>query len=424
VDFEIVSSGSLHTRRMKREPPSDGGPADPSLVSQAIADLYGTHYRMVWGILGRAGVRRTAERCEVAHDVFIVAQQLYPERDPSAPLPAWLAEVAWNVARNFGRLKREASMVQPEVISPAASPEDVVVRRDFLVSVLEGLAHDRRVVFDMHEIEGFEVPEIARALGIPVGTASTRLRLAREHVEAAAARLQAGAARAEGRSLASVAILPFGVGAWRPFGQLFEDVPPDVEQQVWHRICRTIAAGGAVGRAAGVAVAGKVAAMLLGVGAVIGGGAVSLALRVLTPASPAAPAIVRAPDVVAVATPPASATASAPSALPPPVTAATSSPGGARSAPSAAPSVAGIDPEEARLIQQAQAAFARQDHAAARAALAEHAARFPRGQLVTERKRLLAQIPGGTRDASPGTMPAPSAPATGSASHRTFGTDE
>jgi RNA polymerase sigma-70 factor (ECF subfamily) len=405
---------------MKREPPSDGGPADPSLVSQAIADLYVTDYRRVWGILGRAGIRRTAERCEVAHDVFVVAQQLYPERDPSAPLPAWLAAVAWNVARNFSRLKREAPMVQHDVISTAASPEEVVVHRDFLVSVLEGLAHDRRVVFDMHEIEGFEVSEIARALGIPEGTARTRLRLAREHVEAAAARLAAGAARAEGRSLASVAILPFGVGAWRPFGKLFEDVPPGVEEQVWHRICRTIAAGGAVGRAAGVAIAGKVAAMLLGAGAAIGGGAVFLALRVLSPASPAAPAIVRAPDMVAVASPPASATAIEPPALAPSETAATSSPGGTRPAPS----VTGIDPEEARLIQQAQAALARKDHDAARAALAEHAARFPRGQLVTERKRLLTQIPGGTSDASPGTMPSPSAPSTGSAPHRAFGSDD
>jgi RNA polymerase sigma-70 factor (ECF subfamily) len=387
------------------------------MVSQAIADLYVAHYRMVWGILGRAGIGRTEERCEVAHDVFVVAQQLYPKREASAPPAAWLAAVAWNVARNFLRMKREAPTEHHEVISSDASPEDVVVGRDFLLNVLEGLPDDRRVVFDLHEIEGFEVPEIARALGIPEGTARTRLRLARDHVEAAAARLEATAARAEGRRRAMPALIPFGVGAWRPLGQLFEDVPPGVERQVWHRICRTIAAGGAAGRAAGAAVAGKVAGLLLGAGAVIGGGAVYLALRVVAPASPA---IARVPEAVAVATPAAITPTIEPPALAPPGTAATSAPHtGTRPAPSAA-GVAGIDPDEARLIQQAQAAIARKDSDAARAALAEHAARFPRGQLVTERRRLQAQIPRETGAASTATL----SPTGGTLPRRPFGTDE
>jgi RNA polymerase sigma-70 factor (ECF subfamily) len=49
----------------------------------------------------------------------------------------------------------------------------------------------------MHDIDGHAVPEIAAALAIPVPTAYSRLRLAREDVAAAVKRLRA---REEGRA--------------------------------------------------------------------------------------------------------------------------------------------------------------------------------------------------------------------------------
>jgi RNA polymerase sigma-70 factor (ECF subfamily) len=48
---------------------------------------------------------------------------------------------------------------------------------------------NRRAVFVMADIDGVAVPEIAQALAIPVNTAYSRLRLAREDFREAAARL-------------------------------------------------------------------------------------------------------------------------------------------------------------------------------------------------------------------------------------------
>lgn len=45
--------------------------------------------------------------------------------------------------------------------------------------VLQSLELERRAVFVMHEIDGSPMPEIADALGIPLNTAYSRLRLAR-----------------------------------------------------------------------------------------------------------------------------------------------------------------------------------------------------------------------------------------------------
>jgi RNA polymerase sigma-70 factor (ECF subfamily) len=46
--------------------------------------------------------------------------------------------------------------------------------------VLQSLELERRAVFVMHELDGSPVPEVAEALGIPLNTAYSRLRLARE----------------------------------------------------------------------------------------------------------------------------------------------------------------------------------------------------------------------------------------------------
>jgi len=61
-----------------------------------------------------------------------------------------------------------------------------------LDEVLNRLPVDLRTVFVLHELEGLEVREIAEIEGIPVGTASSRLRRAREEFSAVARRVRGG----------------------------------------------------------------------------------------------------------------------------------------------------------------------------------------------------------------------------------------
>ena len=51
---------------------------------------------------------------------------------------------------------------------------------DCVTQALDALSWDRRVLFVLHEIDGVSVPEAAALLGIPVNTAASRLRLARD----------------------------------------------------------------------------------------------------------------------------------------------------------------------------------------------------------------------------------------------------
>ena len=58
---------------------------------------------------------------------------------------------------------------------------------------------DLRTVFVLHELEGLEVRQIAEIEEIPVGTASSRLRRARETFSAIAKRVRAGLISCGGR---------------------------------------------------------------------------------------------------------------------------------------------------------------------------------------------------------------------------------
>lgn len=62
--------------------------------------------------------------------------------------------------------------------------------RALVLSALDLLTDDRRAVFVAAEIEGLAMPEITAALGIPLNTGYTRLRLARADFIAAVTRLR------------------------------------------------------------------------------------------------------------------------------------------------------------------------------------------------------------------------------------------
>ena len=68
--------------------------------------------------------------------------------------------------------------------------EETVARAQGLrlaTMAIETLDFDKRAVFVPHEIDGLAMPDIAEALGIPLNTAYSRLRLARRDFNQAVA---------------------------------------------------------------------------------------------------------------------------------------------------------------------------------------------------------------------------------------------
>jgi RNA polymerase sigma-70 factor (ECF subfamily) len=66
------------------------------------------------------------------------------------------------------------------------NPEEAMLakqRRELLDQGLELLPLEQRTVFVLFELEGFTLPEISATLDIPLGTATSRLRRARDKFE-------------------------------------------------------------------------------------------------------------------------------------------------------------------------------------------------------------------------------------------------
>jgi RNA polymerase sigma-70 factor (ECF subfamily) len=157
--------------------------------------IFETESEYVWRSLRRLGVR-DADLDDVTHDVFVVVFRQLATYDPSRPLRPWLFGIAAKLAANYRRRARPES-VPPESfdrMADRARGADEQIESNQAVALvnetLDALEMDKRAVFVMHEIDGHTVPEISEALDIPLNTAYSRLRLAREEFATALQRVR------------------------------------------------------------------------------------------------------------------------------------------------------------------------------------------------------------------------------------------
>lgn len=156
--------------------------------------LFSAHFTYVFHTLRRLGVP-PRDLPDVTHDVFLQVYRRRDQYDPARPPRAWLFGFAFRVASRYRRLaynRREQLDALPELPDPAPNVVDQLVHEqevELALSALDSLELTRRAVFILHELDGCPIPEVARALGIPLNTAYSRLRLAREDFQKAARRL-------------------------------------------------------------------------------------------------------------------------------------------------------------------------------------------------------------------------------------------
>lgn len=163
--------------------------AQLNLVSPgSVADfgaLFDRHFDFVWNALQRLGVR-PADLEDLAHEVFLKVHARIDDYDASRPIRPWLFGFAYRVAAAHKRLLRHRVEVYGHDVDPvdpvrlpdesAEAQEESALVRD----ALDAVDFDRRAVLLLHDGEDVPVPAIAAELGIPVNTAYSRLRVARE----------------------------------------------------------------------------------------------------------------------------------------------------------------------------------------------------------------------------------------------------
>jgi RNA polymerase sigma-70 factor (ECF subfamily) len=166
-----------------------------------FAQLYESQFSFVWRSVRRLGVA-AATMDDVVQEVFVVVHRNLAKFEGRSSSKTWLFGIVLNVVRAHRRgLRAEplqaatAAIADPErVADPAAGPLELATKAEavrVVDALLDSLDDEKREVFVLAELEQMSAPDIAHAIGIPLNTVYSRLRLARQEFSAAAVRHRA-----------------------------------------------------------------------------------------------------------------------------------------------------------------------------------------------------------------------------------------
>ena len=159
-----------------RDRPSPRSDADRARLER----MFAAHHATVWRTLRRRGLTPDAA-ADATQETFLVAAQRLVDIQPDSER-AFLVGTALRVAHTLRR-KTVRWQLEDDMDQHVARVADEKAEIQLCDWALSKLNPELAEAFVLYEIEGFSLPEIARSLAIPLGTATSRLRRARETFE-------------------------------------------------------------------------------------------------------------------------------------------------------------------------------------------------------------------------------------------------
>ena len=161
---------------------ASGGPATPATFADealaAMDGLYGMALRLT---------ANPADAEDLVQDTYVKAFRSADQFEPGTNLKAWLFTILHNTFLNRRRRAvKEPVLVEPEEIERVAgaagrnaeTPEQLLLRETLdadLQAAVEALPEAFRQAVWLRDVEEFSYAEIAAMLGIPIGTAMSRI---------------------------------------------------------------------------------------------------------------------------------------------------------------------------------------------------------------------------------------------------------
>lgn len=172
------------------------GAAAASSDEARLRALRDQHFEFVWRSVRRLGVPE-ADVDDAVQEVFITAARKLDAVEPGRER-GFLFAIALRMASHARRAERRRAEAFGDALDacPDGTPgaDELLEQRRaraLLDEVLDSLPLDVRAVFILFELEEMALGEIAALLGIPKGTAASRLRRGRERFQAEIARIEA-----------------------------------------------------------------------------------------------------------------------------------------------------------------------------------------------------------------------------------------
>jgi RNA polymerase sigma-70 factor (ECF subfamily) len=168
-------------------------PSIPMGDRAKLDQLYRSHHEVIWRTVRRLGFSPEAA-ADATHQAYLIAterlDQIYAGSEK-----AYLFSTAIRFAKTAARKNRRLQL--EEDIDLGADPTlhaDSMTNRQMALQlmdrVLSQMGPELVTTFVLFEIEGMTTPEIAQVEGIPLGTAASRLRRARQSFREAALELE------------------------------------------------------------------------------------------------------------------------------------------------------------------------------------------------------------------------------------------
>jgi RNA polymerase sigma-70 factor (ECF subfamily) len=168
--------------------------ADPDLMARlalgqidALGELYDRYHESIRRFVARA-TSDAEDVDDLVHTTFLEAAKSAARYDGRPSCRPWLVGIAGHLLRrrrqSFGRVLSFLSSLSTRRAT-TADPRSTLHARTDLDRALARLSEAKRVALLMAEVEGLSCPEIAEALGIPIGTVWTRLHAARRELRRA-----------------------------------------------------------------------------------------------------------------------------------------------------------------------------------------------------------------------------------------------
>jgi RNA polymerase sigma-70 factor (ECF subfamily) len=154
-----------------------GVAAAPDLVvdqgAERLGALFDQHHRRLYRLARR--LTPTAEdACDLVQDTFVrIAQSRTSVPAGAASEEAWLVRVLVNLCRDRWRMRARRARIdehRADAVASSAHPETAIVAHDTIWRALEALPPRRRASLVLHELEGMDIADVARLLGISAVT--------------------------------------------------------------------------------------------------------------------------------------------------------------------------------------------------------------------------------------------------------------
>jgi RNA polymerase sigma-70 factor (ECF subfamily) len=165
----------------------------------AFEQLFAAYQKRVYNLIYRM-VGNEQDAVDLTQETFVRVYNARNRIESDGAFLAWLRTVATNLCRDHfrkvGRTIKADSLDQPIIVDGdevqreiedwTDNPERKLEKQELQSAVqraLGSLSAEHREVVVLHHIEGMDVKDIARQVGIPDGTVKSRLARAREELK-------------------------------------------------------------------------------------------------------------------------------------------------------------------------------------------------------------------------------------------------